>query len=54
MKNSYMIIDKQTNEVVLEVWNEDLLNLLNKDKYAFKTALQYLGELNKIFQINKM
>lgn len=53
MNHSYMIIDKQTNEVVIEIWNKDLLNYL-KPKYTYKTALQYLKELNLITQINKM
>lgn len=53
MKHSYMIIDKQTNEVILEIWNGELLNYL-KPKYTYKTALQYFKELNLIAQINKM
>lgn len=54
MKNSYMIIDKLTNAVVLEIWDESLLSKLNTDKYTYKTAYDYLCELNKITQINKL
>ena len=48
-----MIIHKETNEVIAEIWNESLLKYLNT-KYTYKTALQYLYELNLIVQINKM
>lgn len=53
MKHSYMIIDKETNEVITEIWNESLLKFVDP-KYTYKTALQYLYELNLILQINKM
>ena len=50
-----MIINKETNEVITEIWvrNESALMHL-KPKYVYKTALQYLYELNLITQINKM
>lgn len=54
MKNSYMIINKLTNAVVLEIWDESLLSKLNTNKYTYKTAYEYLCELNKITQINKL
>ena len=54
MKNSYIIIDKITNSVVLEIWDSNLLSVLNTDKYTYKTAYEYLCELNKITQINKL
>ena len=53
MKHSYIIINRQTNEVVAEVWDETLLEHL-KNEYTYKTAIQYLYELNLITQINKM
>ena len=53
MKHSYIIINRQTNEVVAEVWDETLLEHL-KNEYTYKTAIQYLHELNLITQINKM
>ena len=53
MKHSHIIINRQTNEVVAEVWDETLLEHL-KNEYTYKTAIQYLYELNLITQINKM
>lgn len=53
-RNSFIIIDKVTNIAIVEIWNEDLLEHLNTTKYEVKTAYEYLCELNKITQINKM
>lgn len=53
MKHSYIIINKATNEAVMELFDVELLYRL-KPEYTYKTSLQYLHELNLITQINKM
>ena len=46
---SYIILDKKTNKSVCEIFNSNLLQYLNYDKYYFESAKHYLQELNKSF-----
>jgi hypothetical protein len=46
---SYIILNKNTNKSVCEIYNSNLLQYLNYDKYYFESAKHYLQELNKSF-----
>ena len=47
MAGSFVIINKETDEAVLETFNKDILDKLNKDKYYWMNILEYLVKLNK-------
>lgn len=49
---SWMIVNKQTGEAVLETYNKDILSKLNTEKYEAIPALKYLVALNKKIKEN--
>jgi hypothetical protein len=44
---SWVIINKETNEAVLETFNEQAVQALNTVKYKAVPILEYLQSLNK-------
>lgn len=44
---SWMIISKATGEAVREIFNIDLLPLINTEKYEIETARVYLARINQ-------
>jgi len=46
-KNSYMIIDRQTQVAVFEFFDAAKLTQVNRSKYTVRTAYAYLCRLNE-------
>jgi hypothetical protein len=44
---SWVIINKETNEVIMETFNEKVVQALNTVKYKAVPILEYLQSLNK-------
>jgi hypothetical protein len=45
-KMSWVIVNKQTGEAVLETFNKGVISRLNTDKYKAVPIAKYLGSLN--------
>lgn len=44
---SWVIINRETNEAVLETYNFEILQFVNLKKYYVLPIMTYLGDLNK-------
>lgn len=44
---SYIVLDKETDQVVTELFNKHLASKVNIEKYYVMTAYDYLCRLNK-------
>lgn len=44
--NTYIVCDKDSGKAVLELFNKDLADKVNRDKYTVQTAYEYLVRLN--------
>lgn len=47
LDGSWIITNKETGEAVREIFNIDLLPLINHDKYEIETARVYLARTNQ-------
>jgi hypothetical protein len=44
---SWIIIKKETNEILFETYNSVMLKKINKEKYKAVPIIEYLNDLNK-------
>lgn len=44
---SWMIVNKVTGEVITEIFNQEIIDLVNKEKYKAIPAKEYLASLSK-------
>lgn len=44
--NSWVIVNRQTGEAILETWSEKVTQAINTKKYQVLTAYEYLCQLN--------
>jgi len=52
--NSWVIVNKQTGEAVLETFNQKVTQAINTHKYQVLTAYEYLCKLNtQIKEVNR-
>jgi len=47
MNHTYIVIDKQTDKAVTELFSKSLADQVNTKKYYVMTAYDYLCRLNK-------
>jgi len=47
MNHTYIVIDKQTDKAVTELFSKSLADQINTEKYYVITAYDYLCRLNK-------
>lgn len=46
MNHTYIITDKHTNKAICEIFNKNLADKINLDKYNVQTAYDYLCAFN--------
>lgn len=44
---SWIIIDRRTGSAICELFNQELVMMINIDRYLVKTAQQHLADLNR-------
>lgn len=44
---SWIIIDRRTGSAICELFNQELVMMINIDRYLVKTAQQHLVDLNR-------
>ena len=47
---SWIIVDKQTGEAVMETFEQATADAINRDKFDVLPALEYLQQLNRSLQ----
>lgn len=47
---SWVIVNKETGEAMFETYNQNLLHIINTEKYEIMPILKYLGALNRKIQ----
>ena len=47
MRHTYIVLDKQTDQAVTELFSKSLADQVNTEKYYVMTAYDYLCRLNK-------
>lgn len=49
---SWIIVNRETGNPVIEIFDERAVNLINQNKYEILTALQWLTRLNQKIRNN--
>jgi len=47
MRHTYIVLDKETDQAVTELFSKSLADQVNTEKYYVMTAYDYLCRLNK-------